>query len=286
MAKLKNPLLSLGAKGDLGKVFTFLRRRKQDIVERKPIPEDPRSLAQLSWRHMYLKVVALWHALTPAEQQEWESNARPHHLTGYQWFISQALRPNPGIYLPLQGGTMSGDIDMAKNHLLKLPAPADSQEALRLSEYTANIAPYLYNEGARAFHGPAQAIPHATFTALALNQEDYDNDTIHNLVVNNSRLTCKTAGKYIIIAQAQWAADAGGAGQRMVGIYFNGANWISLVQNDNVGTSGLNMLSSTVFHLAVNEYVECHVYQGSGGPLNVTGGYAWTPRFLMQRIGL
>ncbi|MBA7590034.1 hypothetical protein ES708_32133 [subsurface metagenome] len=77
---------------------------------------------------MFSKCVALWHLLDEAEQQEWERLATPRHMTGYAWFISQCLRPNPGIYLPLQGGTMSGNIDMDKNRLLKLPEPTDNQE--------------------------------------------------------------------------------------------------------------------------------------------------------------
>ncbi len=77
---------------------------------------------------MFTKCVDLWHLLSEEEKQIWESLARPLHMTGYAWFISQCLRPNPGIYLPLQGGTMSGNIDMAKNRLLKLPEPIDHQE--------------------------------------------------------------------------------------------------------------------------------------------------------------
>jgi len=128
MAKLKNPLLSFGAKGRLGKLFSLARRRGQNIIESRPIPVDAKSPAQLFNRHMYSKCVALWHLLSEAEKQEWESLARPRHMTGYAWFISQCLRPNPGIYLPLQGGTMSGNVDMAKNRLLKLPEPTDAQE--------------------------------------------------------------------------------------------------------------------------------------------------------------
>lgn len=131
MTKLKNPLLSLRAVGRLAKDIAFTRRRGVNIVEKKPIPEDAKSLAQLSWRHMYQKAIALWHALSASEKQEWESLARPKHMTGFAWFVSQALKPNPGLYLPLQGGTMSGDIDMAKHHLLKLPDPTDDQEAAR-----------------------------------------------------------------------------------------------------------------------------------------------------------
>jgi len=143
MAILKNPLLSLGAVGRLAKHIAFTRRRKVNIVESTPIPEDAKTLAQLSWRHMYQKAVALWHALSAAEKQEWESLARPKHMTGYAWFISQALKPNPGLYLPLQGGTMAGNIDMDKNRLLKLPAPTDNQE-VATKAYVDALAPGLH----------------------------------------------------------------------------------------------------------------------------------------------
>lgn len=131
MAKLKAPLFSLGATGRLAKHLSFLRRRKQNIVEQRPIPTDAKSPTQLVWRHMYQKAIALWHALSDEEKQEWETSARPRHMTGFAWFMSQCLRPNPGIYLPLQGGTMSGNIDMAKHRILRLPVPIDDQEPAR-----------------------------------------------------------------------------------------------------------------------------------------------------------
>lgn len=131
MAKLKGPLLSLGAIGRFTKHFSLTRRRKQNIIEKRPIPTDAKSPAQLIWRHMYQKAIALWHGLSDEEQKEWESLARPKHMTGYAWFISQALKPNPGLYLPLQGGTMSGNIVMAGNRILLLPEPIDDQEPAR-----------------------------------------------------------------------------------------------------------------------------------------------------------
>jgi len=129
MAKVKQPLLSLDARRKLGDDIVFKRQGRTAIVETRPIPADARSFGQLSWRHMFQKVVALWHALSAAEKEDWESLGRKRHMTGYAWFVSQALRPNPGIYLPLQGGIMQGDIDMAKYRLLRLPLPTDSQEA-------------------------------------------------------------------------------------------------------------------------------------------------------------
>ncbi|MBA7618154.1 hypothetical protein ES703_25475 [subsurface metagenome] len=149
MAKLKNPLLSLGAVGRLAKHLSLTRRRRQNIIEATPVIKDAKTLAQLSWRHMYQKAVALWLALSAAEKQEWESLARSKHMTGFAWFMSQALKPNPGLYLPLQGGTMAGNIDMAKNRLLRLPAPVDAQEPMRLGDGVPVHGPALHTDQTR-----------------------------------------------------------------------------------------------------------------------------------------
>lgn len=129
MAKPKNPLFGLNVRGTLGKALSFRRRGRETIAEKKPIPTNAKSLAQLSWRHMYQKAVALWHALSPEEREDWESKARSRHMTGFAWFMSQCLKPNPGIYLPLQGGKMQGDIDMAKHKITNLPHPTHDQQA-------------------------------------------------------------------------------------------------------------------------------------------------------------
>lgn len=140
MTKLKDALLSLGASGKLGDAVSFVTRGRLSIAEKRPKLIDARSEGQLSWRHMFNKCVDLWHTLSPEEKQEWESLARPRHMTGYAWYISQCLRPNPGIYLPLQGGTMQGDIDMAKYRLLKLPSPTDDQEPVTKKYFEDNPA--------------------------------------------------------------------------------------------------------------------------------------------------
>lgn len=283
MAKLKNPLLSLGAVGRLAKDLTFRRSRHQNIAESTPIPEDARSLAQLSWRHMYQKAVALWHALSADEKQEWESLARHKHMTGFAWFISQALKPNPGLYLPLQGGTMAGDIDMAKNKILRLPLPTDSQEPLTLAYFTANIAPYLYNEGARVFHNANQSIPNLTATILAFNSERYDTDTIHDPVINNSRLTAKTAGKYVIIGNIFWTSFVGG--RRTFNFRLNGA---TIIANEEmpIAPGGISYGAlSTIYDLALNDYIELAVFQSSGAGLSILVSANFSPEFMMQRIG-
>jgi hypothetical protein len=81
----------------------------------------------------------LWHTLSDTEKATWESIARPFHMTGYAYYQSQCLRPNPGIYLPLAGGTMSGNIDMATKKILNLPAPVANEEPARKTDLTSAI---------------------------------------------------------------------------------------------------------------------------------------------------
>jgi len=131
MTKLNVPLLSFSATGTLGQQFALAKRLGQHILQRKPSPTDAKSSSQLFFRTLYQQCTALWHTLSQAEKAIWESNARPFHMTGYAYYISQCLRPNPGIYLPLAGGTMQGIIDMDANRITNLPAPVDNNDPAR-----------------------------------------------------------------------------------------------------------------------------------------------------------
>ena len=282
VVKIKAPLMSLGASGLVGAV-SYLTRQKTKIAEKTPVVPDAKTLAQLSWRHMYQKAVALWHALSASEKQEWESLARPKHMTGFAWFMSQCLRPNPGIYLPLQGGTMQGEIDMAKYRIRRLPVPEGAQDPLRVHEYNTAIAPFLYNEGAHVYHDANQAIPNITVTTIAFNSERYDTDAIHDNVTNNSRLTCKTAGKYIIIGLVHFAPSL--VGVRSLRIILNVATEISLNGREVDKTGQWFGSTSVIYDLSVGDYVYLRAFQSSGGALNVTFRANSSPEFMMQRIG-
>ncbi len=134
MAKLKSPFFSFGATGRLGKALTVARRLTGPVWLLRGRPTDPKSPAQQEWRHMYQKGVALWHALSENEILEWERAGTRRHMTGFAWFMSQCLRPNPGLYLPLQGGVMTGDIDMDGHAITALPAPVNPNDAARKTD--------------------------------------------------------------------------------------------------------------------------------------------------------
>lgn len=134
---------------------------------------------------------------------------------------------------------------------------------------------------ARVYNGANISIANATLTALTFNSERYDTDAIHDTASNTSRLTCKTAGKYLIGGNAAWGST--GTDERRLQIRLNGATLIA----SWVGNSGanMNMYVATVYDLAVNDYVELMVYQATGGAINVTAAGNYSPEFWMHRIG-
>lgn len=141
-----------------------------------------------------------------------------------------------------------------------------------------------YTEGARVYHNANQLIAVGVVTQLAMNQERYDTDDIHDTVTNNSRLTCKTEGKYVISGSITWAANPNGL--RDVFLTLNGATYIT-AQLQPTASSGTTPQSiSTVYDLAISDYVELSVYHyGTGGALNVLVAGNYSPELSMQRIG-
>ena len=281
MSKLKNPLLSLQASGSVGRVLTFLRRNKVDLVERMPVVPDANSPAQQYHRNMFGLCVDLWHTLSEAEKRAWESAGTARHMTGYAWYISQCLRPNPGIYLPLAGGTMAGAIEMATFAITGLPAPAGANDAVRQAYVDASSTPA--REGARVYKSGSQSIPNNTHTILSFDQERWDTDTIHDNAVNNSRLTAKTAGLYLINAQVGFGTNV--VGYRGISFFIDNVDVpIRVFQNPNA-TDWHAMQATTLWEMAVNSYAEVAAYQSSGGPLDVINSPQAVTEFMMQRIG-
>lgn len=165
--------------------------------------------------------------------------------------------------------------------------------AARLNVMETGIRDAHYLAAARVTHNAAQSITNNTVTALAFNSEILDQEsntasTIHDTVTNNSRLTCKTAGVYLIVTNVEFAANA--TGQRQVFIRLNGTgagtttNIGSVVQDGTAGSVQTQLIVSSIFSLAVNDYVESVVWQTSGGALNVANAGSYSPILSMARI--
>jgi Tfp pilus assembly protein FimT len=160
--------------------------------------------------------------------------------------------------------------------------PANPTSAARMGVMENGIYDAHFQPAARVFHNAAQSITSATTTAIAFNSERYDTDTIHDTVTNNSRLTCKTAGKYAITGQVEFASSA--TGNRQLFLRLNGATTIAYKTQAAVNGLITNMDVSTQYDLAVNDYLEVLVWQDSGGSLNVNSSGNNSPEFMMARV--
>lgn len=140
-----------------------------------------------------------------------------------------------------------------------------------------------YTQGARVYNNAAISISNNTETTLTFNSELYDTDTIHDTGSNTGRLTCKTAGKYVISCVLEFASNA--TGYRSVAFRLNGSTYIAGRSQAAVNGMGTQIELTTIYDLALNDYVEVRATQTSGGNLNVNSTNYYTPHFMMQRIG-
>ena len=161
----------------------------------------------------------------------------------------------------------------------------DFRDAFLLTDRSDEIDIEIEAPTARAFHDANQSIANNTLTGLAFNSERFDNDVIHDPSVNNSRLTCKTSGKYVIGCSVNFDADPDGF--RLLKVRLNGTTDIALVTANAVTTAGIGtaIAVETEYDLAVNDYVEVLVQHTAGAALNILVSANYSPEFWMTRTG-
>lgn len=138
----------------------------------------------------------------------------------------------------------------------------------------------IANRGARVRRSTNQTIANATMTAVSFDTERWDTDAIWDSS-QPTRLTCKTAGVYVITGHVRWDNNTGGT-YRLATIRLNGTTEIA--RQTGVLSAYGEASVSTVYKLAVNDYVELCVYQDSGGDRTLETQEAWSPEFAMQLI--
>lgn len=123
----------------------------------------------------------------------------------------------------------------------------------------------VYKSGALAHAGGGTE--YVTFTL-----ERFDTDTMHDPSSNTSRITAKTAGKYLIGGHVEFAA--GVTGQRGLSIRHQGATTIAAHLYDATASGVCQASISTFYALAINEYVELGVYSNSALNANASNNYS------------
>ena len=141
-----------------------------------------------------------------------------------------------------------------------------------------------YTQGARVYNSAAISVSNGVDTVMTFDTEAYDTDTMHSTVSNTGRLTCNTAGKYLIVGNVRW--DTSSASYRYAAIRLNGTTFIALNIVEPASASvPTEQIVTTIYDLAANDYVELIANQGTGGALDAALASPRAPAFMAQRIG-
>ena len=153
-----------------------------------------------------------------------------------------------------------------------------------------NAEQFLANPPAcRVYHNANQSVNDNTLTVMAFNSERYNTDTMHNTVTNNSRITIKTAGLYVVGFHGGFTAandySVAGAYLRL-----NGTTHIAVNSGGRAltGSSNLYVGVVTTYKFAVNDYVEIQVHQDNTTNVarNIETLANYSPEFWATWIGL
>lgn len=114
-------------------------------------------------------------------------------------------------------------------------------------------------------HSTTQSVPDTAWTSMSGNTENYDTDTMHSTVTNNSRCTITTAGKYLLLATFEFASS-GISSFRSARFRVNGSTayeiWTGALAGATIRQSGARTLT-----LAAADYVELQLWQNTGSGL-------------------
>jgi len=143
-----------------------------------------------------------------------------------------------------------------------------NQNSKRINDLNDKFTLHSVDASIKVTHNVAQSIASGAVPMLAFNTEIFKVNVAHDNVVNNSRLICTVAGKYLIHGKIEY--DANVDGSRAVGIKLNTSIDIGEVNRvpNLIERSRVEVV--VIYNLNVGDYVELYPYQTSGGLLNIT----------------
>jgi len=117
MAKVRTPLLSIDASGQLGKSLVFLRWKGIRDVRKYVIPANPRTNLQQAQRSRFQLAVQAWHSvgMTGTDKEAWGrySSVSGRIQSGFnafvQWFVKTKLQNKIPLSINSINFTQSGN---------------------------------------------------------------------------------------------------------------------------------------------------------------------------------
>ena len=150
------------------------------------------------------------------------------------------------------------------------------------------LLPVTTTPGCHVSRSTNQTIPTGVETVLTFDNERFDTDNIHDTVTNTSRLTCRTAGKYVVTATVTFNTSSGGT-QRYAFPRLNGTGSLGYFKSPTFASTAPAVSGAQIVDLVAGDYLELLAYQDSGGNLDVLSGGVgptgqWSPEFSMMKI--
>lgn len=140
--------------------------------------------------------------------------------------------------------------------------------------------------GCEAYISANVSTSDSSFKTINLNTENFDTDTIHSNVTNNSRLTVPSGATYVrLYAQIGWATNS--TGKRTIVIQKNGSSNYNgyLSTSGDAGSGGVIYLNvQGIVQVTGGDYFEMLAFQSSGGALDVIGNTYGPTKFAMEII--
>lgn len=91
MARVKAPLFSLDASGQLGEAVVYSKWKGREYVREYTIPQNPQSTTQTNVRYAWELLVAKWQSLTPTDWDNWDLFANQFKMSGFNQFIGRGM---------------------------------------------------------------------------------------------------------------------------------------------------------------------------------------------------
>jgi hypothetical protein len=147
----------------------------------------------------------------------------------------------------------------------QIQAFAEAVDDAIVAQQTA-IANATDRKRASASGTALQSIPNNTVTNATYTVEDFDNDNMVNLGVDNAAVTVVTAGFYLVQASVRFALNT--VGSRQVAITIAGANQGTNRSATSIGISQAQVDTTMLVFATAGQILRISILQTSGGALN------------------
>lgn len=157
---------------------------------------------------------------------------------------------------------------------------ADSSKSSGLAWAAAHA-----NIGARVYNSVDISCSSGTWTSLTFDTEKWDTDSIHSTVSNTGRLTCNTAGIYLITCGLLVNAGSSWTVAMRLRRTPSGGSAVTIAAHTKRSNSHYWDLS-TAYQLAVGDYVTVEHYQDSGTSKNARRASDYAVEFGMHLLAV